>query len=282
MSKNEQEIVLHIQETDKAKDKFFQMINKIGIISFFSLAIFILSFFIKISFIYYHMSYLAELNTPPIVILDNYYDDLNKIILSWLLAVIIFIYLFSIFGSLYFLLKNIDHPIYFAVSYIFVQAVFLFFSFLGNNNNYLQKFVLIGMIIGSGVFMGLVMYFSKKGQKPIAQKKKKIDLVVALSAVIFVLIFTLSLISFNLYMISVYMGVWIGERSGQEVKEKIISDSYKKYIDRSVKLKNEENLIYFEKCIQKDCFGFTVNDDGRIIFKEFDRSDIDHSYSREK
>lgn len=281
MSKNEEEIVLHIQEADRAKDRFFRMISKIGIISFFSLAVFILGFFIKVSFDYYHTSYFAELNTPPIIVLGNYYDDLNQIILSWLLTVIIVIYLFSIFGSLYFLLKNINHPVYFSTSYILVQAVFLFFSFL-SNNNYLQKFILIVIMAGAAVFIGLVSYFSKKTWKPIIQNKKQADLVIALSGLLFVLIFTLSLISFNLYMISAYMGIWMGERSGQEVKEKIISGSYKKYIDKSVKLKDEEDVIYFEKCIEKDCFGFTVNDDGKIILKEFDRSEIDHSYIRKK
>ncbi|WP_077927407.1 hypothetical protein [Wohlfahrtiimonas populi] len=108
------------------------------------------------------------------------------------------------------------------------------------------------------------------------------ELAIILLGAIFVLVFTLTLISFNLYMISASVGEWSGRRFGQEVKEKIVSGNYKQYIDKSVKLYEEVYLIYFEKCIEKDCFGFIVNEDGRIILKEFDRSEIDHSYSRKK
>ncbi len=90
----------------------------------------------------------------------------------WLLIIVIVTYIYSIYCSLYFLTKNMDHPIWFAMSYVIVQGVFLFFAFL-SNDNFLAKFILIGVMIGAAIFIGLVLYFSKKTQKPITKRKNR-------------------------------------------------------------------------------------------------------------
>lgn len=142
-----------------------------------------------------------------------------------------------------------DHSIWFATSYVIVQGVFLFFAFL-SNDNFLAKFILIGVMIGDAIFIGLVLYFSKKTQKPITKSKKQMELVIILLGAIFVLVFTLTLISFNLYMISASIGEWSGRRFGQEVQEKIVSGNYKQYIDKLVKL-YEALILYTLKNVLK-------------------------------
>lgn len=71
-------------------------------------------------------------------------------------------------------------------SYLYLFYI-LFFVFL-SNDNFLAKFILIGVMIGDAIFIGLVLYFSKKTQKPITKSKKQMELVIILLGAIFVLV----------------------------------------------------------------------------------------------
>lgn len=212
---------------------------------------------------------------------------------------------------MYLFLKNLDSFRKTCIFYFIVQLIFVTFAFIATQDN-AQRIILIGFLLVGSIFVGLSGYFAKKNIKKstvlvrlsgyfakksaifvrlsryFAKKNKlkkrteQIEFIESLFLGVVTFIFINSLVFFNLYLISIRLGGMVGEDSGNSTKKTILEGEYKNKPYQSVKLYEEVDLIYFEKCIEKDCFGFTVNEYGKIILKEFDRSEIDYSYSRKK
>ena len=281
MSKNEKEIVSHLPQDNNFTEKVFEIFNKLNVLSFFSIIIFALDFFMKIGFHYYHVTYLSIFDLPELFPIENYHDDPHKVWLLWLLVIIILGYIFLTYLAMYLFYKNRNNFKKMCFFYFIVQVAFITFAFIFATN-YVQRIMLILLMILCAVFVAFCEHFFQKNTKK-NELKKRIDqsnFTKLLTYGVAALLFINSVIFFNLYIISIRLGGMVGANSGNSTKKTILEGEYKNKPHQSVKLYEEVDLIYFEKCIEKDCFGFTVNDDGKIILKEFDRSEIDHSYSR--